>query len=131
VGVSDGDTVSVLFDGGAIKVRLWGIDAPEKAQPFGERAKQFASAQAFDQTVRVRNYGRDRYGRTLGVVILPNGAELNTEMVRAGFAWWYRQYAPDAVELGELEQTARAARIGLWADAAPVAPWLWRKAKKR
>jgi endonuclease YncB( thermonuclease family) len=130
VGVSDGDTISVLYRGKAEKVRLRGIDAPEKKQPFGERAKQFTSAQAFGKSVTVQVDDIDRYGRYIGIVTLPDGSVLNGNIVRVGLAWWYRQYAPDAKLLGDYEQEARKARRGLWADKAPVAPWAWQQQKK-
>ncbi len=68
-----------------------------------------------------------RYGQTVGEVILPDGRVLNHELVRAGLAWWYRRYAPDDAALERLEQKARAAKRGLWADAEPVPPWAWRR----
>ena len=131
VGVSDGDTISVMWGSQAEKVRLRGIDAPEKAQPFGERAKQFTSNQAFGKTVTVQVSEIDYYDRYIGVVTLPDGSVLNSNIVRNGYAWWYRPYAPDAKLLGDYEQEARAARRGLWADYAPRAPWTWHKDMKR
>ncbi len=74
---------------------------------------------------------RDRYGRTVGVVLLPDGRSLNHELVRAGLAWWYRRYAPDDETLAQLERDARGAERGLWADAEPVPPWEWRIMRKR
>jgi endonuclease YncB( thermonuclease family) len=108
---------------------LHGVDTPEKAQAFGTRARQFSSALAFQQTVTVRVHDTDRYGRLVGEVVLPDGRSLNQELVRAGLAWWYRQYAPDDTTLAQLEAEARAAKRGLWADATPIPPWEWRKAR--
>ena len=132
VAVADGDTVSVLRDGTTtVKIRLNGIDCPEKKQPFGTRAKQFTSDLAFGKTVTVIEKEKDRYGRTVGEVILPDGRSLNHELVRAGLAWWYRRYAPNDAELEALEAEARAGKRGLWVDtdtaAPPVQPWAWRK----
>jgi endonuclease YncB( thermonuclease family) len=129
VGLSDGDTLDVLRDGKAVRIRLHGIDTPEKAQAFGTRARQFSSDLAFQQTVTVRVQDTDRYGRLVGEVLLPDGRSLNQELVRAGLAWWSRQYAPHDTTLAQLEAEARAAKRGLWADAAPVPPWAWRKAR--
>ena len=126
VGVSDGDTIIVLHDRHPEKIRLHGIDAPEKGQPFGERAKQFASHLTFDREVTVRVKGRDRYRRTVAEVVLPDGRSLNQELVRAGYAWWYRRYSNDSV-LEDLELQARARRLGLWAGSDPVPPWEWRR----
>jgi endonuclease YncB( thermonuclease family) len=78
-------------------------------------------------TVQVKD--TDRYGRPGGEVLLADGRSLNQELVRAGLAWWYRQYAPHDTTLAQLEAEARAAKRGLWADAAPVPPWAWRKAR--
>lgn len=124
--VIDGDTVEVLQAGKACRVRLAGIDCPEKGQPFGMKAKQFTSDLAFDKEVRVLDQGKDRYGRTVGEVILPDGRSLNRELVRAGLAWWYWQYSKDE-SMGALEAEAKAAALGLWADKNPVPPWEWRK----
>ncbi len=125
VGVADGDTISVLRDHRAVTVRLAGIDAPEKAQAFGQRAKQFAASLAFGKTVTVHVIGRDRYLRLLGEVALPDGRSLNQELVRAGFAWWFRKYSHDQW-LAHLEAEAREGRRGLWADPAPEPPWDYR-----
>ncbi|MDA2912172.1 thermonuclease family protein, partial [Nitrospiraceae bacterium AH_259_D15_M11_P09] len=95
VGVSDGDTITVLHNGKGERIRLHGIDCPEKRQAFGNRAKQFTSTLVFGETVTVQVMDRDRYGRTVGEVLLPDGRSLNRELVRAGFAWWYWRYAPD------------------------------------
>ena len=76
-------------------------------------------------TVRVRDI--DRYKRTVAEIILPDGRNLNQELVRAGLAWWYQQYARRELILRDLEQEARAARRGLWKDPQPVPPWDWRK----
>lgn len=129
VGVSDGDTISVMRSGRAEKVRLLGIDAPEKKQAFGNRAKQYASELAFGKIVTVNVSDRDRYGRSVGEVILPDGRSLNRELVRAGFAWWYRAYSRDKT-LGTLEAEARAQRRGLWRDPKPLSPWEFRKAQR-
>ena len=130
VGISDGDTISVLRDGKAVKVRLYGIDAPEKAQPFGTQARKFTSERAIQQTVTVVYRSTDRYGRLIGEVVLPYGQNLGQEVVRMGLAWWYAQYAPKDETLFLLEAEARLAKRGLWADAHPIPPWLWRKGSR-
>jgi endonuclease YncB( thermonuclease family) len=129
VKVSDGDTIQVMHEGKAEKVRLAEIDCPETKQPFGQAAKKFVLDIAAQKTVTVHVETTDRYGRTVGVVVLPDGRSLNQELIRAGLAWWYWKYSTDS-SLGELEEEARAARIGLWADPAPVPPWDWRRGKK-
>lgn len=130
VGVSDGDTLTVLnAEKRQVKVRLHGIDAPETNQDFDSRAKQAASELAFDKQVTVREVDRDRYGRTVAEVILSDGRNLGQEMVRAGYAWWYKSYAPADRELAGLEPEARAAKRGLWSQAGAVPPWEWRSGK--
>ncbi|MDS4070494.1 MAG: thermonuclease family protein [Candidatus Competibacter sp.] len=125
VGVSDGDTITLLVTGrDQVKVRLAWIDAPETGQPYGQQAKQALSALVFGREVLVTGSGHDRYGRTLGVVTVA-GADVQSEQVRRGLAWVYRQYSNDS-HLLALEGEARAARRGLWADLNPVPPWAWR-----
>jgi endonuclease YncB( thermonuclease family) len=130
VGVTDGDTITVLRDGRHEALRLHGIDAPEKRQAFGERAKQFTSDLVFGKTVVVRVGGRDRYGRTIADVFLRDGRSVNQEVVRAGYAWQYRRYSGDQ-RLAVLEAEARAAFRGLWADPNPEPPWEWRQGRLR
>jgi endonuclease YncB( thermonuclease family) len=129
VGVTDGDTITILRNGRHEVLRLHGIDAPEKGQAFGERAKQFTSSLAFGKTVVVRVRGRDRYGRTIGDVVLPDGRNFKEVVVRAGYAWWYRRYSADPL-VAMLEAEARATRRGLWADLDPVPPWEWRRSQQ-
>lgn len=127
VGIADGDTLTVLSGGTAMKVRLYGIDAPEKAQAYGTKAKQLTSRLAFRRTVTVTVHSLDRYGRRVGEVMLPDGRNLGQELVRRGVAWWYQAYAPDNTTLAQLEAEARAAKRGLWAGARTIPPWQWRK----
>ncbi len=129
VGITDGDTISVLCDGFVEKIRLTGIDCPEKGQAFGQRAKQFAAELAFGKMVTIQYTKVDRYGRILGDVVLPSGKILNQELIRAGYAWHYKQYSKDRT-LDLLEEQARTARRGLWQDRDPVPPWEFRKQKK-
>src|SRR5262245_66108743 len=89
VGISDGDTISVLREGKAVKVRLHGVDTPEKVQAFGTQARKFTSDMVFQQTVTVIVQHTDRYGRLVGDVLLPDGRSLNQELVKAGVAWSY------------------------------------------
>lgn len=130
VGVSDGDSITVLHYGKAEKIRLNGIDCPEKGQAYGQKAKQAASALVFGKEVTLHTFGKDKYGRTIGEVILPDGMNLNQELVRQGWCWWYRKYAPGNTELERLEREAREGKKGLWIDPAPVPPWVYRKAKR-
>ena len=128
VSVLDGDTIEVMHLGRAERIRLEGIDCPEKGQAFGNRAKQFTSRAAYGKVVTIQATKRDRYNRIIGTVCLPDGENLNQELVRAGLAWWYRHFSTDRT-LGQLEAEARANRRGLWKDANPVPPWDFRRAR--
>jgi len=130
VGVLDGDTIEVVHNGRPERIRLNGIDCPEKGQAYGRRAKEATSDLAFGKDVTLKRYGLDKYGRTIGDVILPNGQVLNQELVRAGLCWWYRKYAPDNATLQTLEAEARAAKVGLWRDPDPIPPWVFRRLKR-
>jgi endonuclease YncB( thermonuclease family) len=129
VSVLDGDTLEVLHNQRPERIRLSGIDCPEKRQAFGQKAKHAASDLAFGKDVTVQTHGHDKYTRTIGDVILPDGMNLNQELVKQGWCWWYRKYAPGDTVLEGLERDAREGRKGLWADPQPVPPWEWRKKK--
>jgi endonuclease YncB( thermonuclease family) len=125
VGVTDGDTITVLDGTTQVRVRLNGIDCPEKGQAFGSQARRLTSELAFGRAVTVRPVGSDRYGRTLAEVVLPDGRILNRELVAAGMAWHYTRYSKDET-LSKLERQARKVGLGVWSDARPVAPWEFR-----
>lgn len=127
VSVLDGDTVDVLADRRPVRVRLAEIDAPEKAQAFGTRSRQALAAAVFQQPVTVRTNGLDRYGRTIGTLLV-DGHSINRMMVEQGMAWAYRQYLVDR-SLLDVEAAARSGRVGLWVDPNPTEPWEWRAAK--
>ena len=129
VRVSDGDTLTLLVDHKQIKVRLVEIDAPESKQAFGQRARQSLGELCAGEAATVRASGRDKYGRTLGRVEC-RGIDANAEQVRRGMAWVYDRYVTDR-SLYALQNEARAAHLGLWADTAPTAPWTWRQLNKR
>jgi len=126
VAVLDGDTIEVLHHRTTERVRLAGIDCPEKKQPFGQHAKQATSALSFGQHVTVL-LARIAMG---GPWARWNGTNLNYELVRQGWCWWYWKYAPDEIFLAELEMSARDAKKGMWSDPHPVPPWEWRKRGK-
>jgi endonuclease YncB( thermonuclease family) len=113
------------------KVRLQGIDAPERGQPFGKRSKEHLSDLIAGQDVVVDWDKRDRYGRIVGK-ILDEERDVNLAMVRAGYAWWYRKYADeqsaaDRILYEDAEESAKAEGVGLWRDPAPIPPWEWRR----
>lgn len=130
VGVIDGDSLRVMHNGQAEQVRLNGVDCPEKGQAFGQRAKKETSALAFGLNVTVHPTDIDKYGRTVAVVVLPNGKTLNHELIKGGWCWWFRKYTPSDHELEWFEQAARQAKKGLWSDPKPVPPWEYRKAQR-
>ena len=130
VGVTDGDTATVLVNGNQqVKVRFHGIDAPESKQDFGQRAKQKLSDLIFAKEVRVNVLEKDRYGRSVAKVYV-GSIYTNLEMVRSGLAWHYVQYAPNDTDLANAEKEARKNKIGLWSHSDPTPPWQWRRGKK-
>lgn len=135
VAIADGDTLTLL-DGEKkqVKVRLHGIDAPERAQPFYNKAKNALGDLVHEKEVRIEIKGPDdRYGRKIGVVKIGE-CNVNAKLVKDGWAWHFVKYAPDDKELAAAEKEARKEKRGLWADSKPpVAPWDWRKlsAKER
>jgi endonuclease YncB( thermonuclease family) len=130
VAISDGDTFTLLGPGNRqVKVRLYGIDCPEKAQPFGTAARQKLSDLVFSQPVRLDTRDVDRYGRTIAVVYNQKGLNVNEEMLRTGFAWHYKQYDKNP-EWDKLERQAQRKRLGLWSQPNPTPPWRWRKEKR-
>lgn len=125
IGVSDGDTISVLVHGDVRKVRLNGVDCPEKKQAFGQQAKLFTSKKTYSKTVKVLSTGHDRYRRFLGDVILPDGKNLNDLLLENGYAWWYQKFSKDE-HRHELQEIARKHKRGLWQDSNAAAPWEFR-----
>lgn len=136
ISVADGDTITVLdADKVQHKIRLAGIDAPEKKQAFGNRSKESLSDLVFDKTVNVETEKRDRYGRQIGKVLV-NGQDVNLVQVERGMAWFYRQYqreqSPNDRRLYEAaEDAAKAGKRGLWRDVDPVPPWDFRHGKSK
>ena len=135
VSVADGDTITVLdATNTQHKIRLQGIDAPEKAQPFGQKSKQSLSQMVQSKQVTVEYQKKDKYGRTLGKV-LHNGTDVCLEQIKLGMAWHYKQYASDQPKedralYDQTEQDAKAKKAGLWIDKAPTPPWEFRRQKK-
>jgi endonuclease YncB( thermonuclease family) len=129
VKIADGDTLTILDSSNEQhRIRLAGIDAPEKGQPFGIKARQALGDKVFSQTVRIEVIDVDRYKREVGRIYLGERF-VNMEMVRDGFAWRYVQYDKPG-EFSAAEADAREHRRGLWADPNPTPPWEWRKTKR-
>lgn len=129
VGVTDGDTIKVLCDRTEVKVRLAEIDAPERGQPFGAKAKVALSELVFGRQVRLDVTDTDRYGRSIARVWIGT-TDANREMIRRGCAWAYRKYLTDTTLLND-EAAAQRARSGLWADANPLPPWEFRTKNRK
>ena len=129
ISVSDGDTVQVrTLRSGRVEtltIRLDGIDAPESNQPYGVSSMRWLSGRLLDQRVTIKRTDTDQYGRMVARVIR-SGRDINVESVRAGMAWWYRQYAKTDQVLQRAEAEARRARRGLWSQPRPISPWEWR-----
>ena len=127
VSVADGDTFTMLTrEKKQIKVRLHGIDCPERKQAFGQVAKTYASDLVFGKEVKLTVSDKDRYGRTVAIVELENGQILNEMLLQAGLAWHYKKYDKNP-EWAIMENKARRLRKGLWKDKNPKAPWDFRK----
>ena len=132
VKVADGDTITILTPKkDQVKIRLYGIDTPERKQPYSKKAGKFTSSLVAGNDVKVEVYDIDRYGRTVGVVYV-DGIDVNQEILRAGYAWQYRKYcvASFCPSWLKLEQEANAAKRGLWADPNAIPPWEWRRGNR-
>ena len=125
IGITDGDTITVLVDKRPVKIRLANIDAPERKQAFGTRSRQSLSDLCWGEDATYEVQDIDRYKRVVGVVKC-GGVEVNRAQVERGMAWVYPKYNKEKT-LPELQERARAERRGLWADKEPVAPWEWRR----
>ncbi len=129
VRIADADTVTVLNGSTQVKIRLAGIDAPESNQAYGNKAKQALAGRIAGKTVQVNVTSKDRYGRSIGTIML-DGENINHWLVANGWAWHYLQY-DKSPEIARLEKSARANKLGLWADDNPIAPWEFRQLKKK
>jgi micrococcal nuclease len=134
--VADGDTVTLLVENGdKIKIRLVGIDAPEKDQPHGLVSKSYLEEIIEGKQINARCEKKDRYKRWLCKIFF-DGADMNLRQLELGNAWWYRAYAKDQSSgdrevYAEAESKARKDKLGLWAVVSPVPPWDWRRQQKR
>ena len=132
VGVADGDSLTVLAEGREREIRLYGIDAPERKQAFGQKAKGEITALCAGKVVEVEELDEDSYGRAVSWVTV-NGRSVNETMVSSGYAWVYRTYCRDARRcegLLRLEGEARDSKRGLWRYGDPMPPWKWRHMRR-
>lgn len=136
VGIADGDTLTLLdANNTQHKIRLSGIDSPEKKQPFGQHCKQSLSDLTYGRAVAVESSKLDRYGRIIGKVLV-NDQDANLEQVRRGCGWHYKKYQneqilDDRLSYNSAEESAKSRKVGLWTDDEPVPPWEWRKARRK
>ncbi len=136
-GVADGDSLYVTDTGNRRhEIRLLGIDAPERGQPYGDAAKRSLERLVYLQSVRVDWQKRDQYGRLLGKLTTSTGEDAGHNQIRSGLAWWNRKYAhdqdsEDAIRYREAEFLARKKRVGLWSQNNPMPPWRWRYANRK
>lgn len=126
--ITDGDTLQVtpLDSLEPVKIRLWGIDAPERAQPHGKKATAALTALLLNKRVTVTPVDRDRYGRTVAK-ITAGKTSAALYMLNRGHAWHAPKYAPNATKYAAAQQRARTKKRGLWASPSPTEPWLYRK----
>lgn len=127
--IIDSDTYDILLDNHTTKrIRMEGIDAPERGMPFYKLSKNYLSRLCFGAAVSIESTGKDRYGRTLAKTWLATGKEAGLLMVEAGYAWHFKKYSTD-IQLANAELKARKNKLGLWAEKSAMAPWAWRKNK--
>ena len=133
VGITDGDKITVLNGKTLkdVKIRLYGIDTPERGQAFGKKAKQFTSGMVFGKVVEVHRMDTDRYGRTVALVSVDKQL-LNKELVKAGLAWVYDRYCSEPIceSWRNFQLRARMDKRGLWADSERIPPWEFRRKKR-
>ncbi len=135
IAIADGDTITVLdATQTQHKIRLAGIDAPEKKMPFGQASKMHLSQKVFGRDVRLNCGKTDKYKRKICVIYV-NGQDANLAQVKGGMAWWYRKYQREQTEVQRTayetaESAARSGRVGLWQDSNPLPPWEFRHRKK-
>ena len=130
--VADGDTITILnSQNKQIKIRLYGIDAPEKAQDFGNVSREYLANLVAGKNIDATVIDIDRYGRSVSRINI-DGKEVAEEMLKSGLAWLYTYYCkiPECKQWKELETQAKTAKIGLWSNPTAQEPWKWRKERK-
>jgi micrococcal nuclease len=130
VATVDGDTLTVSRGSTRERVILYGIDCPELTQDFGKEARQYTDSRCYRKVITIDDRGKDAHGRTIAVVYPPDGTNLNQDLLKEGLAWWSDKYAPNELELKQLQQAARTAHKGLWSAASPIPPWTFRNGQR-
>jgi endonuclease YncB( thermonuclease family) len=143
VGVADGDTITVLRDKEQVRIRLYGIDCPERSQAYSKKAKKLTSKLVYGKVVEVKAMDTDRYGRTVAMVYVELNAcpltgvsiktLLNEELVKAGLAWVYYQYCHELIchAWTDYQFAAKLDKRGLWRDSDPIPPWEFRRKQRK
>jgi endonuclease YncB( thermonuclease family) len=131
ISVYDGDTITVsAADNQKVKIRLYGIDAPElKKQPYGKASRDYLQRIILNKTVEVTDLGKDFYGRTIAKIYYKN-EYINLLLIEKGLAWHYSQYAKD-LDLKEAQEVAKDHEVGLWKSEFALSPWEWRAMDKK
>jgi len=129
VGITDGDTLTLLVDKQQHRIRIAAIDSPERVQPFGDKAKSNIAILTFNQTA-VAHCHKKSYDRKV-CKLLVDGQDIGLLQIHAGMAWWARKYeteqtAEDRTAYEQAETMAKLRRVGLWAETNPIPPWEWR-----
>lgn len=125
--IIDGDTIAVLYQNKEQRVRIYGIDAPERGQPYSNKAKKYLISKIANKSVEVVYKDNDRYGRIIAKILL-NNEDIGKDLVKNGYAWAYRHFSKDYISE---EEFAKSNKIGLWQDDNPVNPYLYRKSKRK
>lgn len=130
--IIDGDTFTVIQQQKKSVIRLYGVDCPEKAQPYGKQASQAAKALLCGKVVGIDPVDTDKYGRTVSIVRLADGATIQDRLVESGAGWVFDHFCrkPVCMQWKHKEKTARQAQKGLWGDDKPTPPWQWRVGHK-
>jgi micrococcal nuclease len=129
--VHDGDTFKLNVNGEVIKIRVYGIDAPEINQEYGEESGKALRELINGKELRLRIQNKDVYGRTVGEPWLGDSLNISLWMVKNGNAWWYKNYSKKRSDLKDAQAEAKEKKLGIWANSDPVAPWDFRKKKKK
>jgi len=127
--VHDGDSFKLKVAGQIIKIRMYGVDAPEKNQTYGEEAGKALRTLIDGKEIRLKITDKDRYGRTVGEPWLGDSLNVSLWMIKNGHAWWYKSYSKKRIDFKEAEEEAKVKKLGLWVDDKPTAPWEFRKKK--
>ena len=133
--VSDGDTINIQkvengqFVGEELRIRMYGMDAPEKSQDYGPESRQALEKLVAGKTLSIEVKNKDRYGRTVAIIYV-DGKNINEEMVKTGNAWWYQEYAKNDTQFEEYQQNAKQKKLGLFSRKGYIEPWVYRRNKK-